>query len=320
MDMDGIQKLDEMLRCLKEAGRVQPGGDLPGNPVDLRGLAFPTVSYCRELRLEQVIVDRVCGRQEVSGASFTHVDLSSSVLDHSTWNDCAFENVLFDCASLRNVRFFGCRFTRCSFTRTDLSDASISVGPNGEESQLLGCRFDRCDLRGASCHRPVLVDTALSNCRLGDFVFDEGGISNMTIRGTYDELAFRGSRGEPERNRLVIDLADAKVGWLNVDYGVDLSAVKLPSDGSCVVLTDRLRACEALLRMAERSGSPARSEALQLLGTVFSDESPSPLDPSQAMFCVSVAMLQELGQLGEGDARGLLADIRESLTRESVVL
>jgi len=319
-DIAEIRRIEGVLRCLNEDRLIEPGHTIPGDPVDLRGLEFPTVSHCRHLDLDDTVVNRVCGKQKVYDASLIRVDFSNAVLDHSVWNDCVFTEVLFSDVSLRNVRFFGCRFERCVFRNTNLSDASMSIGRNGKETELLGCRMELCNLRGASCHRLVVADTVLSDCELSDFVFNEAAFSHVVIRGAYDGLTFRGARGEPERNALNVDLSLAEVGWLNVDYGMDLRSTKFRDDGSCLVASNRRQACEAILELARQPGTATRHEAMRLLGAVFSDDSPSPLDPSQTMFYVSIAMLRELGRLGKAEAETILGEIRNRLTRDSLLI
>src|SRR5262249_41247177 len=105
---DDLQLLDRFATVLPESKLLEPGGSLPGDPVDLQGLTFPTVTQCEQFALPTVVVSRISGNRVFDDATLKRVDLSKAVLDFSVWNNCRFHQVSFDRAKLRNVRFFGC--------------------------------------------------------------------------------------------------------------------------------------------------------------------------------------------------------------------
>ena len=107
---DDLELMDRAFLALRNLRRLEPGTIAVGDPLDLRGLAFPTVTLCKELELPTVVADRVAGRQEFRDAAIRRVDFSNARLDFSVWNNCWFDHVTFDGARLNNVRFFGCRF------------------------------------------------------------------------------------------------------------------------------------------------------------------------------------------------------------------
>jgi uncharacterized protein YjbI with pentapeptide repeats len=230
--LTGIQVLERFVSELRESKLVEPGGVLLGDPIDLKGLTFPTVTQCEEFNLPAMVVKSISGNQEFDDATLRRIDLSKARLDFSVWNNCCFYNVCFDSAKLLNVRFFGCAFHDCSFRSANLRDASFSVGRNGAETKLVNTRFERADFRGASCCNPVLKRTRFANCKFGQFVFESAECDDVTFTGEYKELTFRGTPGNPSRNCLDIDLSNANICWLNANHGLDLACVKLPSDGS----------------------------------------------------------------------------------------
>jgi|SRR5262245_119099 len=291
---EDLQLLDRFAAALQESKLLEPGGPLLGDPVDLKGLAFPTVTQCRELELPTLVVSRICGSRSFDNATLKRVDLSKSILDFSAWNGCHFHEVCFDRAKLRNVRFFGCVFEGCSFRSTDLSDASFSVGHNGAESTILSSLFERAVFRGASCHNLVLKATQFVNCKLGKFVFDSPLCDGVMFIGEYEELTFRGTPREPARNSLKIDLAKADICWLHADHGLDLTCMKLPADGSCMVVTDRLRAVDILADRLESEDDDASKKVAKVIRYVYSNRSVSPLEPAQTTFLISRRMVEDI--------------------------
>jgi uncharacterized protein YjbI with pentapeptide repeats len=284
---DDLALLHRVLTTLREQRVLEPGRLGLPDPLDLRGLSVPTVELCKQIGLATMIVSSVTGRQEFSDAALRRIDFSRARLDFSVWNNCCFEHVRFDNAKLQNVRFFGCRFVDCSFRSTSLRDASFSVGRNGTETEIIRTVFEKADFKGASCHNPVLRSTSFLNCKLDGFVFDSALCDSVDIAGEYDELTFRGMPGEPDRNRLRVDLSNASVTWLHADYGVDLAAMTPPADSSCIVITERLRAINVLnARLSQEAGDTGK-EVARLLMAIYSDRSMSPMEPSQTTFAIT---------------------------------
>jgi uncharacterized protein YjbI with pentapeptide repeats len=314
---DDLELLDRAYAAIREKRLLEPGTINADDPVDLRGLAFPTVTLCKELELPTVVVSRVAGRQEFRDATIHRVDFSKAHLDFSVWNDCRFDQVTFDGARLHSVRFFGCRFDACSFHSAELRDASFSVGSNGRETEIVGAVFERADFRGASCHNPVLRSTSFINCKLDGFVFESALFVGVEIVGRYKELTIRGTPGEPARNRLKLDLSKAKIMWLDANRGVDLSSVILPADGSCIVITDRVRAVDVLVRRLRNEAGAHGSEIARFLAGIYSERSISPKDPSQTTFLISRGMIADFAETDdEGVVTSLFMRIRSIAEEE----
>jgi uncharacterized protein YjbI with pentapeptide repeats len=291
-----LELVETLVTNLREHKHLRPGGPVGGDPVDLRGLAFPTVTMCEQLGLHTLIATRISGSQKFDDVMLMRVDLSEAMLEFSVWNNCRFEEVTFDDASLRHARFFGCVFERCSFRSTALSHASLSVGRNGTETQVRNSSFDRAVLDGASCHNPVFMNVRFDRCKLGSFVFDSPLLDQVEFVGAYKSLSLRGMPKERERNRAKIDLAKARICWLNADDGLDLTWVKLPADGSCMLITDRVRAVKLLADRLDAEGSAAGAKVGHMLLKLYSDKGISPLSADQTMFVLSRGMVADFAE------------------------
>lgn len=303
---EGLVLLDKAMTALREGGRLEPGMGIPGDPVDLRGLSFPTVSLCEQAALPTMVVRRVSGKQDFRRAVLRRVDLSGASVDFSVWNECGFENVVFDSASLRSARFFGCRFNGCSFRSASLQDSSFSLGAGGTETEIISTEFERCDFRGASCHLPVLREVRFVECKLKGFVFDGAMCERVAMVGNYPQLLFRGTHGDAQRNQLGVDLSKAHVKWCDADGGLDLSHVVLPADGSCFVILDRVRAVDLIAARLTEQGTKADKQVAECLKAIYSDQSMSPMHAHQLMFLVSRAMIQDFIRT---EAQGVVDDM-----------
>ena len=292
---DELALLDRVVGAIRERGLLDPATIGGSDPLDLRGLSFPTVTLCNELRLPTAVVSRVAGRQEFADATLRRVDLSGARLDFAVWHNCRFEHVVFDNARLQNVRFFGCRFEGCTFYSANLRDASLAPGRNGDETEVVHCAFEKTDFRGASCQNPVLRSTRFTACKLDGFVFDGVLCDNVEIAGGYKELTFRGIPNAHERNRLKLNLSKASIVWLNADFGIDLSAIVPPADGSCIVILDRLRAVPLLCVQLSKCGDVGARVA-QVIAGLYSDRAMSPLEPSQSTFLISQGMVADFAE------------------------
>lgn len=310
-----IQLLRQSFALLQEGGLLAPESLGSPSPLDLRGLSLPTVSKRKFGDLLTAVVDRISGRLEFSSATLRDIDLTNARLSFTVWNNCTFERICFDKSVLNQVRFLGCRLYNCSFRSTDLRDASFSVGHNGAETEIADTMFERSDFRGASCNNPVFRSTSFVNCKLDGFVFDRAFCNNVGFTGKFKELTFRGMPNGGERNLLRINLSHAAIVWLNVDYGLDLHQVILPSDGSCLILKDRLRAIEHICsRLPEDAGKHGTLVAKMLKG-LFSDRSISALEPTQDMILISKAMLADFAETDSTDIVNSLFNLLKSIAR-----
>lgn len=312
---EDMEFLGRAVAVLEAGGVLAPESLGSPSPLDMRGLAFPTVSQCKITDLPAAVVDRISGRLEFSNASLRDVDLANARLSFSVWNNCAFERVCFDTAILNQVRFFGCRLVNCTFRSADLRDASFSVGRNGTETEIADTIFDGADFRGASCNNPVFRSTHFVNCKLDGFVFDGALYDDVGFTGEFRELTFRGMPNDGERNRLRINLSHAAIMWLNVDFGLDLQHVILPSDVSCLIVKGRLRAIDCLCSRLPSEAGKYGSLVAYVLKELFSDRAISALDPSQDMILISKAMIADFAETDSTDIVNSLFNLVRSIVQ-----
>lgn len=114
---EDLQLLNRFAAAVQESKLLEPGGPLPGDPVDLQGLAFPTVKQCESFALPTVVVSRISGKRVFDDATLKRVDFSKALLDFSVWNNCHFHQVSFDRAKFRNVRFSAAFSTTAPFVQ-----------------------------------------------------------------------------------------------------------------------------------------------------------------------------------------------------------
>jgi len=310
-----MEFLGRAVAVLQEGGLLAPESLGSPRPLDMRGLAFPTVSQCKIADLPTAVVDRITGRLEFSNATLRDVDLTNARLSFSVWNSCVFERVCFDKAVLNQARFFGCRLVNCTFRSADLRDASFAVGHNGAETEIAATIFERTDFRGASCNNPVFRSTSFVNCKLDGFVFDGALCDDVGFTGKFKELTFRGMPNDVERNRLRINLSHAAIMWLNVDYGIDLHQVILPSDGSCLIVKGRLRAIKCLCSRLPKEAGKYGSLVADVLRGLFSDRAISALEPSQDMILISKAMIADFAETDATDIANSIFNLVRSIAQ-----
>jgi len=291
---------------------VAPGGLISGDPVDLRGLEFPTVNQCAIQGISDALVSRIAGQQRFSDVAFRRVNLANAKLDFSIWKRCKFYDVSFDRASMDGVKLFGCEFLDCSFARTKLSNASFSVESDGSGTRFTNCIFQNTQFRGATCSNPVFDNTSFLDCRFDQFQFDEAQFISGRIVGIYDELTFRGAPGGIEPNRLRLDLSEAKICWLHANYGIDLGCVTLGDDQSCAVIKAREVAIPVIVtQLVQKLGAKAKGIAT-MLESIFTSKSISPLSDSQTTVYLSSCMFEELDEsLGRQEAESIFKQVRE---------
>jgi hypothetical protein len=108
-----------------------------------------------------------------------------------------------------------------------------------------------------------------------------------------------------------LDLSKATIVWLSADFGVDLTAVTLPADGSCLVITDRLRAIDAICEGLSHESGELEREVARVLQAIYSERSISPKEASQTTFLISHGMIAELAEThDEPVVRSLFERIR----------
>lgn len=293
---DRMQLFGRALAVLLEGGVLAPESIGLQGPLDLRGIAFPTVSQTKVANSTTNVINRISGRLEFTNATLRDIDLNNARISFSVWRDCTFERVDFGLADMNHVRFFGCRFCNCTFSRTDLRNASFSVGRNGLDTEISATCFDQVDFRNASCSNPVLRLTRFRNCKLDGFVFDGALCEHVAFIGKYPELTFRGVPNDRDRNLLGIDLSHADITWLNADRGLNLQAVIPPLDGSCLIIKERVRAIDCICERLSREAGAHGSLVSAVLVGLFSNRALSPLDACQDMVLISKSMISDFAE------------------------
>jgi uncharacterized protein YjbI with pentapeptide repeats len=281
-----LNLLDRLVSILKTGQTLQPGGPVPGDPVQLQGLEFPTVTLCKELELPNVVASRISGRQDFEDATLLRVDLSQANLAFSIWSNCRFVNVRFDKTKFENGRFLGCTFEDCSFVESDFSDVGITLSRRGRESAFIRCRFEKASFGGAAISKVDFRQVEFKSCSMKGLRFDESFFEGTRFIGSYPELIFRGTMDDPARNKLGIDFSEAKLGWLDTNHGIDLSLVIPPNDGSLIVFKDRLRTAGIVFsRLAEEL--PFARKVADHFRQIFSGGGPFPLEVGQSTYALS---------------------------------
>jgi len=293
---DRMQLFGRALTVLLEGGLLAPESLGLQGPLDLRGIALPTVPQTKVANSPTNVVNRISERLEFTNATLRDIDLNNATISFSVWSDCTFERVDFGHTHMNHARFFGCRFFNCTFSRTGLRNASFSVGRNGLETEISATCFNHVDFRSASCSNPVLRLTRFRNCKLDGFVFDGALCEHVSFIGKYPELTFRGVPNDRDRNLLGIDLSYANITWLNADRGLNLHAVIPPLDGSCLIIKERVRAIDCICERLPREAGAHGSLVSAVLVGLFSDRALSPLDPCQDMVLISKSMISDFAE------------------------
>ena len=303
-DPERSRAFQTFLEDARDRKLVAPGGRISGDPVDLRGLSFPTIGECEIHGILAPSAKLLSGQQTFDEVTFRRIDLTEAQMSFSVWRQCVFDEVTFERTILQGAKFFGCRFNKCSFLKSNLTNASFAVDAAGGETSFDNCIFRNAQFRGATCSNPVFQETDLLDCRLNGFEFDGAWFRSSRLSGKHHELTFRGVPRAGGRNRLEIDFSAAQICWLHANHGVDLTAARLSDDASCIIIKARNESIFKISNeLRRRYGSQASCIAKMLEG-IFTDKSISPLSIFQTTLFVSACMLSELD---------------ESLSREEVI-
>jgi len=228
--------LARILSILRGGGRIEPGDPFPGDPVDLRGLSFPSARTLRKTgRGAGTAVEAFKAR--FADVTLVRADLSGASLSASEWTNAVFVETQFRGTRLDKARFLGCRFERCRFDDADLHAASFSRDGKGGETQIERTSFRDADLRRVEWKQAVLKGVDLTGAKLERAEFQQSLLEGVTLAGLVSEFRIIGSREEPDRNAPKIDASAARLFGLRVGRGVSLAGVTLPEDGSVAILS-----------------------------------------------------------------------------------
>lgn len=224
-----------------EAARAIVNGKSAGPPfgvhsgrIDLRRCSLPGVTRLRS--------------KNISGVDFTGTNLAAIHLRSCQVSDC-----VLDETDLKGARIEKTDLDSCSFTAADLRDAAIGI----KGGRFSNCRFAATDFRDALFFAAEFDRCLFDNCRLEGADFSRSSFDRCTFVGELRDVWFRGPddpgaahiRGKARPNAMrEVDFSEATLTDVTTSGGLDLSTVRLPSDGSHLRvdrLHERLDALEA---------------------------------------------------------------------------
>jgi len=192
-----------------------------------------------------------------------------------------FSDVLFRGAAVRHCHFTDCRFFDVSFEDADLREASLGGYAGSPPSEYRRSYFVGTEMRETSYGYPYFEDCKFVRAKLDKVDFQGARFSKCTFEGKLREVWFRGWYSHPHPAdqehfaRVGIDPHSIRNPMDGVDFTraqlddvmfvdeIDLSRCKFPEDGYHILLEDRLRVYDEVMRtVAETWSEPSKSEAL----------------------------------------------------------
>jgi hypothetical protein len=209
------------------------------------------------------------------------VDLSFAVLDLTDWQTTTFRDVLLRGASVRRCHFTDCRFFDVDFEDADLRETSLGGFASSPPSEYRRTYFVATDMRETSYGYACFEDCKFVRPELDKVDFEGSRFSKCTFEGRLSEVWFRGWYSHPHPAdqeyfaRVGIDPRSVRNPMDGVDFSkarlddvmfvdeIDLSRCKFPDDVHHILLGDRLRIYDEVMRtVAETWSEPSKSEAL----------------------------------------------------------
>jgi len=240
---------------------VEVGFPIVDRRVDLRGLVIPEPEALRHWAGmgSGRVLERVGDSLNLGAIHLSWVHLGDGYLPHLHFQSAVVTDCRFDGATLPDLRSTDTLFERCAFNGADLGDAVL--GP--------GTRFAGCDFSGARLRKVSADCASFRGCEFGDAtladsdynrtVFDHcrfaGELSDVRFRAeswAVDPALGRTARPDPDCVR-DCDLSAARLEEVSFNQLL-LHRVKLPSEGTQLLLPDLRCVLEAILREAARDG------------------------------------------------------------------
>lgn len=171
--------------------------------------------------------------------SFIDMDCTEATISGTTFSECFFRGVKFNCARISHSAFVNCTFAQCTFFETHFTDC-----------KLMGSVFERCtydlmhvgggnwshvNVAGASLGRAVIRDVRFHEADLTSAKFNDGILCNTDLSAAWLEGA---------------DFTDCDL------RGSDLSALELGR----VKLKGAIITVEQAITLASLLGLDVRSE------------------------------------------------------------
>ena len=223
----------------------------------------------------------------VRRSQFRDVDLSRCQIEEVDVRRTSFTRVCFDEARLELLTEGGSSFRDCSFVGTRFYDCDL--GADG--SRYERCRFVRTRFSDTNIYHGMFTDCLFEDCRFpGGALLFSSTFARCTFRGVLDDVTFGSARwdrlddaferfdylcGRLRPNRMhEVDFSEARLWGVRFLDGVDLSTVKLPSDGRHRYFADWPQRAEALLQAAQAEGGVIQNEVerfLLILGSWYPD-------------------------------------------------
>lgn len=168
----------------------------------------------------------------LQGADLSGAEIGCLVMENCVFKDCLFDKATF---SIFNER--SCRFQNISFRGADFNSTGIGLHCSTYEH----VDFSNSDLRGASFYSPQFIDCLFINTKLTHVDFSASNFINCVFGGKLKSVWFnryyRFPKDEerfgkaPVNEMKNIDFTSASLWDVMFTGGLDLSTIKLPSDG-----------------------------------------------------------------------------------------
>ena len=147
---------------------------------DLRGITLPA-------------------RLQVNSATLHGLDLGDAVLDRLWLTASHVSDCVFDGASWRDGRVWGCTFESCSFVRTDLRELGVAPEHDSRRSLFRDCAFTKASMRGFVCPGAVYEDCRFEDCKLAKVDFGGSIFRRTRFAGRLSEVVFADLPWDHER-------------------------------------------------------------------------------------------------------------------------
>ena len=213
---------------------------------DLRGISLD-ISLPKQIDLPggQVFdVSKIQNRNLFHKVQFRDFDFSYANLDGAYFEDCLFENVLFQEARGYAVDDKGSVFRNVDFFKASWRGATLGF----DGARYEHANFQHADLRGIRCYRGYFIDCDFSEAKLVDTDFRashfirckfKGQLKKIWFRGYYSHTDDEATFGKTEPNPMEdVDFSEADLREVSFTGDIDLSRVIPPQDGKHILYQD----------------------------------------------------------------------------------
>lgn len=173
----------------------------------------------------------------------TEADFSGIVLEGLEFEDCRFASTNFASTYDKDNQFVGCIFAKCSFYGAYIGMRARSTG---EPSHYEDCVFSENDFTKALFQNAIFRRTIFDNNRMKGVDFSTSGFWDCRFVGPVEDVWFRGSHPHPDQFEAFgppvqsglhrVDFSAARLAMIAISDGCPLEKIKLPEDGSCLLI------------------------------------------------------------------------------------